>query len=890
MREMDEEVRAHLTMRIHELRALGMSEAEAQAEALRRFGDSDEYRAYTERRVARQVHWRGLVEWFDDWIQDVRFANRQFRRNVAFTAIAVLTLALGIGANTAIFTVVHRLLIAPLPYPDGDRIVKLMAGAGDNLDAPDRAMVQAWRGRAHSLDRIAGVSVDALYIQDFGDPQDSIPAYVTWNYLKLLGVQPALGRAFRVDDVRPGAPNVAMISYGKWQREFGGRADVLGSAIRVPDTDNRSFTVIGVMPPGMTIPMAEPAGVGGKLRQPNPAIWVPVSLDSIGGDHIFAKLRPGVTTRQASGELTAILDSVPRRDGRQMHARAMRAQDFLDPRETQTVEVLFVAVGVLLLIACANVANLLMSRAWTRRREFAVRTALGAGRARLARQVLTESVLLALAGGALGVGVAWATLEIILALKPPSLAHLDGVSLQSAVLLWSVGISVATGILFGSVPALFAGARSVGDVLRSETRNASGGAAARRIRSALIVFEIAMSLVLLVGAGLLVRSFIARQRIPLGFQPHGLVAADVMLGVKRTTTPAQRDARRNDLVQRLRAVPGVTDVSIGTMPGLGWHSWALESDPDANGQTTRISEFAVVFITPNYFHVAGMSLVAGRLPDSLTWPRATDTTASSAASEIVVSRALARRFWPDGRVIGARLHETQGPPPGVGRTKAYTVVGVVDDARLPGGRDARWTMEIYSPMPSILRDALVLLRTSLPEKDVVSSIRRVVADFDRTFPGETGLPSSIVREVTVGDTYLRESLAPTRFAMALLGAFAGLALVLSGVGLYGVIAYGVTQRTREIGVRIALGAEPASVRRLVVAGGLRLTALGIAIGLAAAAVSTRVLAHLLYGVTPADPVTYVAIAAIVVAIALAASYVPAGRAMRIAPTEALRTD
>jgi predicted permease len=900
LREMDDEVKAHLALRVDHLRSLGMSEAEAEAEALRRFGDTDEYRAYIGRRVTRQAGWLRVVDWLGDWTQDIRFANRQFNRNVGFTALAVLTLALGIGANTAIFTVVHRLLIAPLPYPDGNRIVKLVAGEGEGLNTPGRATFDPWRRRARSLELIAAVNVEAPYLQDFGQLEDSVHAFITPNYLQLLGLPPALGRAFREEEAQPGAPAVAMISYGKWQREYGGRADVLGATIHVGDLDDRSYTIVGVAPREMGVPMSTGQGVGGKLREAKPAIWLPASLDSMGRDHLFGKLRPGVSAEAASRELQAILDSVPRRDGRHLRVRAMRAQDFLDPREAQTVQVLFVAVGVLLLIACANVANLLMSRAWTRRREFAVRTALGAGRARLARQVLTESVLLALAGGVLGVGVAWLTLEIIIALRPPSLENLAGVGLESAVLLWSAGISIGTGILFGSAPALFAGARSPGDVLRNETRSASGAPAARRMRSTLIVLEIAMSLVLLVGAGLLVRTFVAVQQIPLGFKPHGLVSVDMLLQLRRDWSLEVRAAHRDELVNRLRKMPGVTEASIGMMPGLGWRAsgGGFETEPDASGTSRRISEFATIFIEPNYFHVTGMSLIEGRMPDSIPQPRALDVGAAAPPQEIVVNRGLAQRLWPNGGAVGAHLRESRGQPggfmpPGVRPpAQSYTVVGVVDDVRLPGGRNATWTMEIYQPLPQRLAGTFpVVLRTVLPEREAVASVRRVVADFDRELRAETRLSfGAVAQSLTVGDTYISESLAPTRFAMALLVAFSVIALLLSGVGLYGVIAYSVTQRTREIGVRVALGADAASVRRLVVGGGLKLTTLGIVLGIIAAAGSTRVLASLLYGVSPVDPLSFATIALLVMGIALAASWVPARRALRINPTEALRAD
>jgi predicted permease len=895
---MDVEMRTHLEMRVEQLRMRGLSKRDAEVEALRRFGDSDEYRAYSQRRVARRSTSLSVTEWADGFAQDVRFASRQFGRSAGFTALAVLTLALGIGANTAIFTVVHRLLIAPLPFADGDRIVKLVVGAVSSLNpgAPPAGVRTAWVDGARSLEMIAAVNIDAIYTQDFGDPQDSVPALVTSNYLRLLGLRPALGRSFGPDDER--GATVAMISYGKWQREYGGRANVLGSVVKV---DSRQYTIVGVMPADISVPMTQGSGVSGNLRQPRPAIWIPATLDSVGGDYVFGKLRAGVTARQASAELTAILRRIPRANGSQVptlgwrsgatEARAMRAQDFLDPRETQTVEVLFVAVGVLLLIACANVANLLMSRAWTRRREFAVRTALGAGRTRLVRQVLTESVLLALSGGLLGIGVAWATLRVIIALRPPALANLSTVEIESAVLLWSAVISVITGLVFGSAPALFAGGQSAGDVLRSETRGASGGSSARRMRSTLIVLEIAMSLVLLVGASLLIRSFVGLQKMPLGFQPHGLVAADVILTARREWTAADRAARRHALLQQIRAIPGVSGASVGMMPGLGWRVLApLETEPDANGQTQRITASTSTFITADYFRLTGMSLVEGRLPDSLTWRNTDDATAS--AAEIVISRSMARRLWPNANAIGARFGE--GRTPGftrAGRSDKYVVVGVVDDTHMPTGRDQRWMMEMFVPMPSMIMDVPFVLRTTLSEREIVTAVRRVAADLDHTLRAETGRPiGAILREITVGDAYIRDSLAPTRFAMALLTAFALLALILSGVGLYGVIAYSVTQRTREIGVRVALGADARSVKQLVIGGGVKLAALGVAIGVIAAFATTRLLSSLLYGVSPADPASFVGIAALVVGIALAASYIPARRAVRIDPMEALRAD
>ena len=890
LREMDDEVRTHIAMRIDELRALGMSAANAEAEALRRFGSSDEYDAYAERRAERRGRSYGLTEWLDEWVQDIRFAGRQLGRNVGFTALALLTLALGIGANSAIFSVVHRLIIAPLPFADGNRIVRLTLMDGDRLAGmPPRNALLAWRDRAHSIENIAAVSVDALYLQDFGETQDTIPAYVTSNYLGLLGLRPSIGRGFTSDDERPGAAPVAMISYGRWQRQFAGSAGVVGKTVKAPEVDQRVYTIVGVMPPEIAIPMAVAVGKNRGLRQAAPGIWLPTSLDSIPLANVYAKLRPGVSAQAASAEMQAIREQLPAppprpgmlRQPSELKVRAMRAQDFLDPREMQTVQVLFVAVGVLLLIACANVANLLMSRAWTRTREFAVRTTLGAGRARLARQLLTESVLLGLAGGAGGVLIAWGTLEVILALRPASLEELAGVQLAMPVLLWNALISVGTGILFGLAPALFAGGRAVGDILQRATHTASNGAGLRRLRSALIVGEIALSLVLLLGAGLLVRSFTALQATPLNFEPRGLVNANVMMMFPRDWSMEARAARGEEMLARLRAIPGVTKATPGLMPGMGRLTPSLEAET-ADGQSIPIGDSFTTWISQDYFSTTGMKVVEGRLPDP--------ETANAQPGEVLVNRSLADRLWGPGNAVGKYLVNTGGPP---GVRERFPVVGVVADIQLPSRRSIATVADIYEPMPLWIPDVPVLLRTTLSETEVIAAIRRAVADFDVTLRAaseDRSAHGAIVQSVTVGETFIREQLAPTRFAMALLLAFAVIALVLSAVGLYGVIAYSVSQRTREIGVRVALGADRRSVERLVVGAGLRLTAIGLTVGLGAALASTRLLSGLLYGVSPADPGSFVAIALLVVATALLASYLPARRAVRIDPITALRAE
>jgi predicted permease len=875
LRELDDELASHFAMRVDELRALGMSEGEAMAEARRRFGDAEEYHAWAERRVTRRARRLGFADWLAEWGQDARFALRQVKGARGFTAIVVLTLALGIGANTAIFSVVHRLLLAPMPYANGGRIVMPVGGAGDSFPfrgRPSAELMRAWLARTHTIEGIAGAAELMFSVQPDGTVDTITTAIITSNFLSILGERPELGRTFRPDEERTDVPTVAMISHAMWQRAYGGRRDVLGQTV---EHEGRPVTIVGVTPPGLAVPLSTNAA---------PDIWLPGPLEqagdgngAVGGPDLYALLRPGASVEAATAELRTVAAGLPDSVRGRGELHVVRAQDLLDARERRAVQVLFFAVGALLLIACANVANLLLARAWTRQREFAVRGALGASRWRLARQVLTESVMLALTGGVLGTGVAWLALRIIVALRPPALDHLADVHINPAVLLWSLGVSLVTGVLFGCAPALLAGARAVGDVLRRETRGSSAGAASRRVRSALTVVQIAMSLVLLVGSGLLVRSFAALQDMRLGYEPRGLVYADVITG--RQTRERKPDITW-EILDRLRALPGVTGAAIGTMPGKGFIGMGgLEVETDHAGHTTRVPMLGTIFITPDYFRVAKIAVLEGRLPDSTVV--SPDAKAHIVISpEVMVNRELARRVWPNGGAIGSRLREpaTQWrPTPG----PWSTIVGIVDDARTPEVHGEVAAIQVYSLYPARLGNVPFIVRTRASGDVSAPVIKHAIASLD---------PGIYVRAMTSGDTYLRDGLAPTRFAMALLTAFALLALALAAVGLYGVIAYGVTQRTREIGVRIALGAEPRTIVARVMGSGARLALAGVVIGTALALASARVLRSMLYDVSPDDPLTIVAIVAIVVVTTLVASYVPARRALRIEPTEALRAD
>ncbi len=888
----DGELDAFLEERIEYLVGRGMTPGAARAEALARIGAPlHEARTSLRHSASRREARRRVGTMVDELRDDVRFAWRQCMKAPAFTALAVLTLALGIGANTAIFSVVHRLVLAPLPYPEGDRIVMPVQVAAGERDVPLNAsagtgLAAAWLARGHTVAEVAGASQSMFAIRADGTV-DTIPsAAVTANFLRLLGVRPILGRGFAQGDELPdGAASVAMISHSLWQQRYGGRSDVLGKTVSV---DGIPRTIVGVAPAGLSIPL---------WRSTPPDIWVPAPLaDAASGSSgtmepgptVFAWLRPGATPEAASSELQAIASSAPERPGvlptaenqAPQRFRVMRARDFLGQRERRALQVLFSAVGALLLIACANVANLLLARAWARQHEFAIRGALGASRARIARQVLTESMMLALAGGLLGVGVAWLSLRLIIALRPPALASLADVRLQPVVLLWTLGVAVATGILFGCVPALLSSAQAPGDALRRETRGGSSGTASRRVRSALIVFEIAASLVLLSGAGLLVRSFAALQAMRLGFEPRGLVYANVLLGMGpfRDQKPQLRAA----IIDRLRELPGVTGVAFGVMPGKAFGGPGLETENDPASGQRRLPSVGTVFISPDYFRVARIALLKGRLPDT-SIARAPGATPRGFAfsPEVLVNQEVAHRLWRDGRALGARVRQSDFGRSTGAPAPWSTVVGVVDDTRMPDVHGDRAELQVYSLVPKVLGDVPIVVRTNLPGDEAAPIIKRAIASVH---------PAIFVRPPLSGDTYLRNGLAPTRFAMALITAFAILALVLAAVGLYGVVAYGVTQRTREIGVRVALGAEPKAVIGLVVGVGLRLAVVGVVLGLAIAMATSRVLRSMLYAITPADPVTLGVTALLVVAVAVLASYVPARRALRIDPAEALRAD
>ncbi|MHB1225782.1 MAG: ADOP family duplicated permease [Gemmatimonadaceae bacterium] len=859
--DLDAELQFHLAMREAELRAEGMGVEEARAEARRRFGDVEEARRYCRELDdgGARVHRRR--EWARGWGQDVRFAVRQLRRAPTMALVAVLTLALGIGATTAIFSVVHRLMLAPLPYPDADRIVAVSrtAAKGQMFVTATPALVDAWRDGSNSFEQLGAyrtADMKATAPDGDGDPETLLGVRLSAQMPAVLGVRPTLGRFFLPEETVAGSAPVAMVSYGYWQRRYGGDSDVLGQVISLDGSDH---TVIGVLPRTFVLPSFTPI----SDRQ----VAVPLVPDTLSRS-VFAvgRLRAGVTPETATEQLDAVMTRLAETEPayRSMTARVMHQSDFLGKGTRNTLLVLLAAVGVVLLIACANVAGLLLARAAGRQRELAVRAALGAGRRRLVRQLLTESALLGTAGGAAGLAVAWAGLRAVIALRPPSLDELAGVRLEPSVLLGSLAVAVATSLIFGLAPALLAAADGLAASLVGSSRSATGRRGAQRLRAALVGGEVALSVVLLVCAGLLVRSVQALQDVDVGVDTRGLAGASVALPMARYPDDGSRRTAYAQLVERVRAIPGVVGVTMAMdmPPDIGVSFGKLEIDgmPTLPGEPPSL--IGLDMVSPDYFEMIGTRLLAGHVP--------TDTVVYG----VVINETFARRYWSDGRAVGARLRLSDKAP-------WQTVTGVVSDIRLPGATGSQHELRMYSYFGGTFEGGAVVVRTAGETPLLLADLTRAAAAVD---PGIT------VRDMRTADGILAQRLAAPRFTMTLLGVFAVVALVLAVVGLYGVVSLAVTQRTREIGVRLALGASPRGVTRMVVGQAMLLAGGGLVVGLGAAMGAVRFVRGMLFGVEPLDAPTFIAVAAALAAVAFVAALIPARRAARVDAMVALRAE
>ena len=861
MRELDDEIQFHFERHISDLRARGMSDADATAAALARFGDSDDLRAYCNRLAARRERTRGVRDWFDALAQDMHFAARQIARSPGFTATATLILALGIGANAAIFSIVHHLILAPLPFADGDRMVTFFAtsSGGAVSMTPTSDLAAAWQARARGVEQIVIYEDVAFALGDSttGPTRQVEGEAIPPSAMGYVGIQPLFGRGILASDTAGDAPPVVLLGEGLWRRSFGGLRDVVGKTVLL---DGIQHTVIGVMPEKFYLPFGDGRDVF-------------TALHARGGVHRvagMAKLRPGVTIEAANRELERSLP--PKSDGNNYDGppRLRRAVDLVGANIKRMVILLFGAVGIVFLIACANVANLLLARSWSRQREFAIRIALGAGRGRIMRQVFTESLILALIAGALGVAISFLVLHGILASLPASSTDFDGVRIERAVLIWSAGISLLAGILFGFAPAVSAVGQRVNDSLKAGARTAAGGAGARRLRFGLVIGEVALSVTLLAGAGLLVRTLVALNHVDVGFRPHGLSSTYLRFTGKRFADSNVRSGVQRAILDGARGIPGVRGAMyVATPPpgfALAMNGLQIEGRPTT--ATDSLKAFPINEVPPEYFALVGLPIKQGR-----TFTPSSETGDQSAPDEVLISEELARRFWPDGGALGARVRR--------GNTPWKTVVGVVGNIRLPAATRRNREFQMYEPAEHAPLGAFLLIRSDLTLSVLGPALQKVAHDVDASIK---------LGDFEAADAQITESMTNPRLVLRLLGAFAMLAMALAAMGLHGVIAYSVSQRTREIGVRVALGAEGQDVVRLILRQGLSLAAAGVTIGVAGAFAATRALRTLLYGVQPGDPVTFAVVAAVLLGIALAAAYAPARRAARLDPVEALRAD
>ncbi|HJQ22475.1 MAG TPA: ABC transporter permease [Blastocatellia bacterium] len=804
---------------------------------------------------------------------DLRFALRTLLKKPGFTFVLVLALALGIGANTAIFSVVNAVLLRPLPYKQADRLVWIWGTNPRNdiehetASAPD---YHDWKTQGQSFEEMGAFVNTRLTLTGSGEPERYDAAYVTDGFFEVLGVPAAIGRTFTPDEDKPNGPRVIILSQGLWQRRFGGDANIVGQAITI---NGRPFTVVGVMPAHFKHPRPE--------SNRKAEMWVPLQVDYAKagrrGDYlgVIARLKPGATIEQARAEMSTIAAQLEQQypdtnNGWGTIVVSLHERFVGDVRPVLVV--LLGAVGFLLLIACANVANLLLARAAARQKEMAIRTALGARRWRIIRQLLTESVLLAVVGGALGLLLALWGVEALVALSPGNLPRLNEVNLDTRVLLFTFGVSLVTGVLFGLFPALQAANPNLNETLKEGGRGMSESGRGGRARQLLVVAEVALALVPLVGAGLMVKSFIHLQEVNPGFDPDRVLAVEVYLPGTTYKEGEQATAFFQQLMTRVQNLPGVEAAgAIDTLPlAGGGNVIAFYVEGHMPQPTDKTPDAEYRFVTPEYFKTMNIPLLRGRYLSEQDGPKT--------PKAFVINDTLARLYFGDEDPIGKRMNLGDEKDP-----DWHTVVGIVQDTRHEG-LNAEPYPQMYATITQESRRSMVLVaRTAGDPAKMIPTIRDTVTEMDRTLALNNARTMSQV---------VSESIARPRFNMLLMTLFAVVALVLAGVGIYGVMAYSVTQRTHEIGVRMALGASSTDVLRMVVRQGLGLTLVGVGIGLAGAFVITKLIASLLTGllfqVGTHDPLTFVGIAVLLVLVALAACLIPARRATKVDPMIALR--
>jgi predicted permease len=867
--DLDEELRAYADLLIAEKMRAGMTAEDARRAALVEVGGIERVKD-----DVREVRSGVLLE---TTAQDLRYSIRTLMRRPSFSVVATIALALGIGATTAIFSVVNGVLLRPLPYRDPDALVAILHATRDPV-AP--ANYLDWKRQNTVFSTMGAAEYWSGNVS--GDAPERVQGLrVTSDVLAMTGVRPLFGRLLRPEEDVASGERPMVLSWGYWQRRFAGSRDVIGQHLVV---DGTSYTVVGVMPRGFDFPMFWATGV---------QMWAPLSLGERASSRtgsslrVFARLAPGTSLDAARAQMTTItanLENAFPGTNRDVTVTPLDTMVVGDVRAALLV--LLGAVGFVLLIACANVAHMLLARASARHREMTVRLALGASRGRLLRQLLTESVVLALIGGVIGVGLAHVGLRALVALAGTSVPRADGISLDPWVLAFTVVVSLLTGLGFGLLPAVRASRTEMAEALRDGARGSTEGAQRGRVRSVLAGSEIALALVLLTGAGLAIRSFVALRSIDPGFDPHGVLTAEVSLKGTAEQPPGRRLAFYTAALERVRRLPGVESASLINHVPIAGDLWGapfmVEGRPRPQPADVPRAAYRVVF--PGYFTAMRLPILRGR--------DVTDADRLGSPDVVLVNDFLARRYWPNEDAIGKRI----ALDPEAERPAWVTVIGVVKNA-VQSDWASPASEEMFLPYlqdRQYLENAgghvgwmTLVVRASCAESrrcnagSLAPAVRESIASLDRAVP---------VTAVQTMDDVIAGANARPRFTLVLLATFAGVALVLAAVGIYGVISYAVSRRTHEIGVRMALGATPRSVVRLIVGQGMRVVAAGVAVGLAGALLVTRLMTNVVYGIRVTDPVTYAAVSVLLVVVALVASYVPARRATRIDPLASMRAD
>ena len=796
-------------------------------------------------------------------LADLRYAVRTLRKSPVFTTAAVLTMTLTIGANTAIFSVVNAVLIRPLPFTAPGRLMQV-AEKNDRLNIANFAAsilnYLSWKEQNRSFQDLGAIGAGFYTLTGRGDPEQINGATITPSLLPILGIRPVVGRGFRDGDDRPGAPPVALISEALWRRRFAGERGAIGANMTL---NGLSYSVVGIAPAGLVFL------TGGD-------IWTPLTLDparEIRLNHtitVIGRLRDGVTPAQAQTEMDAVASRVGAQypEVREWGIHLLDFAGTIVPASLRTaLLVLLGAVGFVLLIACANLANLLLARASSRQKEIAVRTALGAGRSRLLSQFLTESLLLSVVGGVAGLLTALWSIQLMNRSLPQGLLPVAEVTIDSSVLFFALAVTLLTGLLFGLAPAWHATRADLNAVLKQGGRSSIGGQRFL-VRHALVAGELALATILLVGAGLLMQSLLRLQQMQVGFHPEGILTFQLAPPAARYSGQVKRWALFSDVLQSLRAIPGVKGAAMSS--GIPMGQGNFTRSPFLPTGASILPEGTSVPIdwriaSPGFFKLMGIPLLSGR--------DFTEQDTTSATDVIVVSRAAARKFWGDENPIGKMIHRPT-------QTSSYTVVGVVGDVH-NNSLSQEFPCLYFSAATRLAPLMDIVVRTQGRPDSALSGARAAIHRIDPE------LPVSNVRTV---EEYVYNNAAQPRLNAALLGVFAGVALLIAAIGVYGVLAYAVNQRTREIGLRMALGAQQSGVLFWVAGRGMLVALAGIGVGLAGAYALSRLLATLLFGIQPRDPVTFAVVAALLSAVALAACLVPARRASRVDPIVALREE